>query len=107
MTSQSPFEDVIGDLRRMLAGEVDLIVGIRALAKQRWNLPVGCQNILLAFVGFESETDSFPEDHVRQLYAPEFLARLDAERRDYLADYREHILSACRDALRKLTTGAV
>lgn len=39
MISGNPLEGVISDLQRLLAGDIDIIAGVRAVAGQRSRLP--------------------------------------------------------------------
>jgi len=80
----------------MLDGHVGIIEGSRQLASLRH--PAGVDPFdedFLPFVGIDSETDSLPIGDTRVHWAPEALAKKDAEIAAAEAHYRDYALSAC------------
>ena len=88
--------------RGMLDGSISLIEGCRSLVRLRFDVEIPASETLNVFVGVESETDEYPVGIQRSEYAPELLARLDAEVAIYLNGVRPAIAEACREIIREI-----
>ena len=88
--------------RGMLDGSIPLIEGCRSIVRLRFDAEIPPSETLNIFVGVESETDDYPVGSVRSEYAPEFLARLDAEVSKYLTEVRPVLVAACRELIREI-----
>lgn len=84
----------------MLAGDMDLIQGVRKICGLRFEVEDPDNEVFLAVRGIESETDSFPVGAMRSTASPEYLQRADAEMRQYIADAKGDILQACQEIIR-------
>ena len=94
--------ELVATARRLVAGEIDLLSGVRLLCdlagrEDRDEYP-------LAFLcAVESETDAFavitPAN--RALYSEEFFERQAAAQEEYFASARDEILEAARAVLAK------
>ena len=80
----------------MLAGEMDLIEGIRQICNLRFLIADPENELFVALRGIESETDSFPIGQVRSNYSQEYLQRMDSEMQSYLTNAKDDILKACQ-----------
>lgn len=81
----------------MLAGDVNLIEGVRRICALRFAVEDPENEAFLPIRAIESETDSFPLGAMRSNCSEDFLKRADAEMESYLADARDDILRACRE----------
>jgi len=81
----------------MIAGQVDLLAGCRAIVQLRWSLaePDSLEPDLLYLLTVEDELEDVPLGDVRQHWSPEALASKDQKKSDYLARAREEILRSC------------
>lgn len=84
----------------MLAGETNLIEGVRQICALRFAVEDPENEVFLAIRGIESETDTFPLGPMRANCSPEYLKRMDSEMQSYLSDAREDILQACREIVK-------
>lgn len=102
---QRGVKGTIVDLARaLLADQRDLFEQSSAIAwlssaldEQEWQ-----SELFLIFEVVASELDEFPVGEVRKEWAPEALARMDAEVATYLAKVLPEILCACREIERTL-----
>lgn len=92
--------EIISAARLMLAGELDLIAGVRLIARSRHSFPGHANGVSVSFAAFEADMELYPDERVRKHYSPDFLARLDDERAAYIRAYGDEIREACRDVLR-------
>jgi hypothetical protein len=88
--------------RGMLHGNISLIEGCRSLVRLRFDAEITASEALKVFVGVESETDHYPVGNVRSVYAPELLARLDADVSEHLSQVRPVLIKACREIICKI-----
>lgn len=84
----------------MLAGGTDLIEGVRQICALRFAVEDPENEVFLAILGIESETDTFPLGSMRASCCPEYLKRMDSEMQSYLAEAQGDILRACREVVR-------
>lgn len=92
--------ELVAVAEAMLCGNLHLIEGCRRICSLRREVADADNPVFLAIRGAESETDHFPLGELRGKYAPDYLARLDAEMNRYLAEAGEDILTACREIIR-------
>jgi hypothetical protein len=83
-------------LNGMLYGSIDLLTGVRELSRLHSG---GLDFIPVAFVGFDSETDSIPTSDKYHLWDQDALKEKLKELNDI---YRESILDECRALLSQL-----
>lgn len=81
----------------MLAGEADLLEGIRRICAFRFAIEDPENEVFLALRAIDSETDHFPLGAMRATCSPEYLKRADDEVQTYLAGVKEGILQTCRE----------
>jgi len=86
----------------MRDGRIQLIDGCRSLVQLRADADIPPSKALDVVVAVESETDDYPVGSGRSGYAPELLARLDAEVSKYLSDMRPVLMEACREIIREI-----
>jgi len=86
----------------MLDGTISSIEGCRSLVRLRFDGEIPPSEALNTFVGIESETDDYPVGSVRSEFAPELLARLDAEVSTYLNEVHSVLMDACRKIIREI-----
>lgn len=84
----------------MLAGDVNLIKGVRRICALRFAIEDPENEVFLPIRAIESETDSFPLGAMRSSCSEDYLKRADAEMESYLADACDDILQACREIVR-------
>jgi len=87
----------------MLAGEANLLEGVRRICALRFAVEDPENEVFLAVRAIDSETDHFPLGAMRATCSPEYLKRADGEMQAYLADARGAILQACREIVRVLS----
>jgi hypothetical protein len=85
---------LLAGAKAFLAGQAGVIETARALLGLR-NVRPELNDSVMTFVGIDSETDTFPLDEVRKLWAPDALARLDPKIAADTEHYREYIRKAC------------
>jgi hypothetical protein len=93
-------QEIVSVSRSILAGEVNIIEGIRKICALRALLDNPEDEAFLPIRAIESETDHFPAGAQRANWAPESLKKLDQEAEEYLADARDDIFAACREIIR-------
>jgi hypothetical protein len=81
----------------MLAGDMNLIEGIRQICSLRFAVADPENEVFLAIRGIESETDTFPIGQMRSNYSQEYLQRMDFEMQSYLAEAKDDIRQACQE----------
>jgi hypothetical protein len=91
---------VLNVARGMLDGSILLVEGCRKLVGLRTDAQIPANDAFNVFRGVESETDDYPVGNVRSEYAPELLARLDAEVSTYMSQVRPAVIEACRQIIR-------
>ncbi len=84
----------------MLAGEENLLGGVRQICALRFAVEDPENEVFLAIRGVESETDAFPLGAMRTNCQMEYLKRMDSDMESYLSDAREDILQACREIVK-------
>jgi hypothetical protein len=95
---------IVAIAREMISGGVDLIVGARQINAMRLLMPNPNDPVFLPLRGFESETDGFIiDEHRRGNWSPEWLARNDQQRIDYLERARDGVLEDCEDLVREFS----
>jgi hypothetical protein len=87
---------------KILEDKIDLIEGCRNLVTLHYDLDVP-NDAFLFLRGVESETDYIPIGRVRDTCAPEYLARVDREKEQYLTSAKNDILNACKQILENLS----
>jgi hypothetical protein len=95
-------ERAIAVARRILAGEIGLIEGCRALSSMRWELWDDVRDRFIPFVAIDSETDDLPIGAVRDLWQPDALARKDLEISRCEQLYRKQVAEACMALIESL-----
>jgi hypothetical protein len=81
----------------MLAGNVNLIEGVRRICALRFSIEDPENEVFLPIRAIESETDMFPLGTMRASCSPDYLRRADGEMQTYLVEARGDILQACRE----------
>jgi len=81
----------------MLAGNMNLIEGIRQICSLRFAVADPENEVFLAIRGIESETDTFLVGQIRSNYSQEYLQRMDVEMQSYMAEAKDDILQACQE----------
>jgi hypothetical protein len=89
---------IAGIAATMIAGQVDLLDGCRAIVQLRWSLskPDSMDPDLLYLLAVEDDLEDVPGGEVRQRWAPEALAEKDRRKTEYLGRAREEILRSCQ-----------
>lgn len=88
--------ELLAVAKSMLAGESNLLEGMRRLCELRSAVEDPENEVFLVIRGIDSETDHFPLGTMRATCSPECLTHADDEIQAYLADARDDILQACR-----------
>ena len=83
----------------MLAGDVDLINGMRRICVLRFHIDDPEHDVFLTIRALESETDWFPVGVTRSNFSEDYLKRADVEMADYLENSRIDILTACQEII--------
>ena len=87
------------DVARLLrADRFDLIEGCRRIVSLAALIELN-HPVVGPFVATDSQTDHFPRGEASEQYASDYLARLDREEAEYLAQVRTDIYCACVDLL--------
>lgn len=94
---------LIDTARAMQSGEMDLVRGCRLLCNLQHKIGASEDPLFLPIVGFESQTDDYPLDAVRDQYNPAVLERLDCELRDYVERAKPEVLAACKRIVESLS----
>jgi hypothetical protein len=89
-------ERAIAIARRILAGELGVIEGCRALSSMRWEFGADMTDQFSTFVAIDSETADLPLGPVRDLWEVGALVRKDLEIHRCEQLYRIQALEACR-----------
>lgn len=95
-------ERAIAVARRILAGEIGLIEGCRALSSMRWEFGADVRDRFCPFVAIDSETDDLPIGAVHDLWQPNALALKDLEISRCEQLYRAQSVEACRMLIESL-----
>jgi hypothetical protein len=88
--------------RQLIAGQLGVIAASRLLSHFRHEAEPKVAEVLLTFVGIDSETDALPIGAVRENWSPEALKRKDREIAEAEQFYRETALNAAAELLRLL-----
>lgn len=88
--------ELVAVAKSMLAGEANLLEGVRRVCALRFAVEDPENEVFLAIRAIDSETDHFPLGAMRASCSPEYLTRVDDEMQTYLAEAREDILQACQ-----------
>ena len=84
--------------QQMLDRELGIIEGCCAICQQRPTLehPDVQADVLLPFIGFESELHNYPIGEARTYWNPEALRKQDDRLREIVAAVEPEIFAACR-----------
>jgi hypothetical protein len=93
-------QEIVSVSKSILAGEVNIIEGIRKLCVLRNLVDNPDDEVFLPIRAIESETDHFPVGPQRTNWAPDSLKRLDQEVEEYLAAAQGEIFESCREIIR-------
>lgn len=93
-------KELVSLANSMLAGEVNLIEGIRKICSLRFSIGDPENDVFITFRAIDSETDHYPLGAMRDGCADDYLRRMDIEMKSYLEEARQDILDACRDIIR-------
>lgn len=96
-------KELIGVAIAMLAGELNLIEGVRRICGLRFAVDDPDNAVFLIVRGIESQTDAFPIGAMRSNCNQEYLQKMDAEMDSYLADAATDILQACNEIISTFT----
>jgi len=88
--------------RQLIAGQLGLIAASRLLSHFRHEAEPEVAEVLLAFAGIDSETDTLPIGSVWDNWCSEALKRKDSEIAEAEQFYRETALNAAAELLRLL-----
>jgi hypothetical protein len=101
MTAEIAKSRIVAIAREMLAGKLDIIAGCDAINRERPGLRNSelLSDVLLPFIAFDSEMDSFPVGASRQYWTEQALATEDARLRPILESARPEIMKACCDLI--------
>jgi hypothetical protein len=89
-------EELVMVATAMLAGEKDLLEGVREICSLRHAAGDPENKVFHKLRTVDSETDHFPLGDVRSQWLLERLSQLDIEKARYLDEARADILSACK-----------
>jgi hypothetical protein len=89
------YREIVDTAEAVIAGRIDLVGGCRRLRALSLRLPAPQREPFLPILGFESETDHYPLGDVRDLYAKDYLDRLDREIAAYSQKSRPEVVAAC------------
>jgi hypothetical protein len=95
-------ERAIAVARRILAGQIGLIEGCRALSSMCWEIEADVRVRFSPFIAIDSETDDLPIGAVRDLWQPSVLALKDLEISRCEQLYRAQAVEACRALIESL-----
>jgi hypothetical protein len=87
---------VVALARKILADEMGIVEGCRALVRLNGALDSRDERLFLPFIAVESETDHLPLGEARLLWQPEALARKEQAAEIYLEKVRGVLHDACR-----------
>jgi len=93
--SSPVYRKIVHTAEAVITGRIDLVGGCRSLYALSFRLPAAERELFLPIFGFESETDHYPLGKVRDLYAKDYLDRLDAEIAAYTQKSRPEVIAAC------------
>jgi hypothetical protein len=88
--------EIVKTATLVITGELDLVRGCRKLSQLSGSIHPLNGNIFNTIIGFESETDDYPLDEVRDTYERTYLEKLDRELLEYSNRMRVNILNACQ-----------
>lgn len=95
-TFESTRRELVAVAESMLAGETNLLEGVRRVCALRFTVEDPQDEVFMSIRAIDSETDHWPLGTTRATCSEEYLIRSDREIRDYLVDARDDILQACR-----------
>ena len=87
----------------MLAGDINLIEGVRQLGSLLFWVADPKNEILLAVREIEADTNTFPLGSARSSYSPAYLQRMDANMQNYLTQASDDILKICKGILQSFS----
>ena len=88
--------ELVKTATQVITGELDLVRGCRKLSQLSGSIQPFNRDIFNPIIGFESETDDYPLDEVRDTYERIYLSKLDRELLEYSDQMRTNILNACQ-----------
>jgi hypothetical protein len=94
-TSNKARRELVQTARSIVAGDLDLVSGCRKLSKLSRRFDPS-DRIFDPIVGFDSETDDYPLDEVRETYQKAYLEKLDKEILEYAGRARLSILNSLK-----------
>jgi len=80
----------------LIAGELDLVRGCRKLNRLSRSVHPFNSSIFNPIIGFDSETDDYPFDDVRDTFERTYLEKLDRDILEYSDRARLGILNCCK-----------
>jgi len=92
--------ELVAVANSMLAGEMNLIDGVRQICALRFAVEDPENEVFLAIRGVESETDTFPLGSMRANCSLGYLERMDSEMQRYLSEAQGDILQACQEIVK-------
>lgn len=105
-------EDYVATRRRrayavadaVIRGEMGAVEGSRVLSRMQNELDLGKveTDLMLTFIGVDSETDDLPLGDERDLWNPQALSEKDADLQAYQAKVQEPVRKACSRLIRVL-----
>ena len=84
----------------MLAGEVNLIEGVRKICSLRFAIGDSENEVFFPMRAIDSETDHYPLGEMRTKCNIDYLKQMDAEMACYLSNASQDILDACKNIIR-------
>jgi len=88
--------------KQLIAGQLGVIAASRELSRFRHDVEPQVAEVLLTFVGIDSETDTLPIGGVRKEWNREALERKDKEITDAERIYRDSAMNAAAELIRLL-----
>jgi len=83
----------------MIAGQLPLIDGARKLCELRHQIGAIDDSLFIPIVGFESQTDVYPDESRRSLYSKKYLAALDKEILPWVEELRPSVIADCKEII--------
>ncbi len=91
--------ETISIAEAMISGEIPLIDGARLLCNLRYQIGAIDDSLFTPIVGFESQTDEYPDESRRSLYSKKYLAELDKEILPWVEEVRPGIIADCKEII--------
>ena len=89
-------KELVETAELLIAGKLDLVRGCRTLNRLSRSVEPFNSSIFNPIIGFDSETDDYPLDEVRDSYEKKYLEKLDKEVLEYSDRARSSILNCCK-----------